>query len=148
MEISKVALTKEIREKLISYCYDVIGCIQVTHKELGPGMPEYIYQEALVISLQEKGYSPLKEYIHHPLFHGKELKSYQKMDIMIPMPKGNIIIECKAIKELKFEEQYQTWGYLRGTEFPIAILVNFGTWPKAEIHRYYYDKENKAIHAF
>ena len=27
---------------------------------------------------------------------------------------------------------------LRGTSFPIAILVNFGTWPKAQIERYYY----------
>ena len=27
---------------------------------------------------------------------------------------------------------------LRGTSFPIAILVNFGTWPKAQIERYDY----------
>ena len=27
---------------------------------------------------------------------------------------------------------------IRATGFPIALLVNFGTWPKTQIERYYY----------
>ena len=32
---------------------------------------------------------------------------------------------------MQTKERYQTFGYLRGTGWPIAILVNFGTSPKA-----------------
>jgi len=45
-------------------------------------------------------------------------------------------------------ERYQLYGYLRGTGFPIGILVNFGSWPKAEIERYYYNPTTKEIRAF
>ena len=60
------------------------------------------------------------------------------MDMAVMMPRGNVIIECKSIKAITDKEQFQTFGYLRDTSFPIAILVNFGTWPKAQIERYYY----------
>ena len=148
MDLSNVTISPELKEQLVKHCYDIIGCIHETHKDLGPGMPEYIYQEALTITLREHGFEPQKEYIHHPVYHGKELESYLKMDVMVPLPKGNVIIEAKAIKELSPKELYQTFGYLRGTEFPIAILVNFGTWPKAQIQRYYYNRETKLINAF
>ena len=74
------------------------------------------------------------QYVHD----GEQLESYIKMDMVVMMPRGNVIIECKSIKAITDKEQFQTFGYLRGTLFPIAILVNFGTWPKAQIERYYY----------
>lgn len=49
-----------------------------------------------------------------------------------------IIVECKAITQLSEWEHYQTFGYLRATKFPIAILVNFGTERRAQIERYHY----------
>ena len=148
MELSQVVISQEKKQQLLEYVYKIIGCIQETHKDLGPGMPEYIYQEALCRDLREHGFEPLKEYQHHPVFHGQQLEAYLKMDLVVPMPQGNVIIESKAITELGRREQFQTYGYLRGTEFPVAILVNFGTWPKAQIQRFYYDKETKVIHAF
>ena len=119
------------------------------HTDLGPGLPEYIYQEALAIQLKSSGFNDAeREYRHHPIYKGKEMESYVRMDILVPMNRGNIIIECKSIEELTGKERYQTFGYLRATEFPIAILVNFGTWPKAQIERYYYDRKNHEICAF
>ena len=88
--------------------------------------------------LKEKGFEIMKEYKHNIVFNNHTLDSFIKMDLVVKMPKGNIIIECKSIKSIGDREQFQTFGYLRGTQFPIAILVNFGTWPKAQIERYYY----------
>ena len=68
----------------------------------------------------------------------ERLDSYIKIDIVVILPKGNVIIECKAISKISNREQFQTFGYLRGTNFPIALLVNFGAYPNAEIQRYYY----------
>ena len=35
------------RQQLVQASYDVIGCIHEVYKQLGGGLPEYIYQEAL-----------------------------------------------------------------------------------------------------
>lgn len=41
------------KSKLLKeHIYDVIGCCQDVHKELGPWLNEYIYQEALKIHLR------------------------------------------------------------------------------------------------
>lgn len=148
LSIERVPLNPELKQRLINHTYPVIGCIQNAHSNLGPGMPEYIYQEALTTELIVQGFLPEKEYQHHPVYRGKIMESYLKMDVMVPMAQGNVIIECKAIKELTDRERYQLYGYLRGTEFSVGILVNFGTWPKAQIERYYYDREKKIIRAF
>ena len=136
--ISRSPLDPNLRQSLIQYVYRIIGCIQYVHRQLGPGMPEYIYQEALGRKLVKEQFDVRKELVYHPLFDGEALESYIKMDMVVMMPRGNVIIECKSIKSITDKEQFQTFGYLRGTSFPIAILVNFGTWPKAQIERYYY----------
>lgn len=146
MEISKDAISADLHKRLKEYVYPLIGSMQYVHNDLGPGLPEYIYQEALAKRLEKTVGKPEKEYRHHPKFEGEPLESYVKLDLMMPMNRGNVIIECKSVKELSSRERYQTFGYLRATEFPIAILVNFGSWPKAEIERYYY--KDGVIRAF
>ena len=142
MDIIKETLPAELHERLKKYVYDVIGYMHYVHKDLGPGLPEYIYQEALTKHLRKMGEDPKKEVQIHPTFDGETLDAYVKMDLAIPRAMGNIIVECKSITKLGERERFQTFGYLRSSGFPIAILVNFGTWPKAEIERYYY-KESK-----
>ena len=138
LSISRSLLDSDLHQSLIQYVYGIIGCMQYVHRQLGPGMPEYIYQEALYRKLVKEKFDARKEFIYHPFFDGEQLESYIKMDMVVIMPRGNVIIECKSIKAITNKEQFQTFGYLRGTSFPIAILVNFGTWPKAQIERYYY----------
>lgn len=146
MDISKEQLPAELHSQLKEYVYDVIGCMHYVHRELGPGLPEYVYQEALALHIEKTIIKPYKELQCHPLFEGEPLQSFVKMDLVVPKQRGNIIIECKSINNLTDKERFQTYGYLRATGYPIAILVNFGSWPKAEIERYYY--KNGKVHAF
>ncbi|MBQ7439672.1 MAG: GxxExxY protein [Paludibacteraceae bacterium] len=127
------------REKLVQSCYGIIGCMQEVHKNLGAGLPEYIYQEALFTELSEKGYIVYKELECHPTYKGKAMKAYIKMDLVIDSEDSKIIVECKAISQLTEREHYQLFGYLRATGWSIGLLVNFGTSPKAQIERYYND---------
>ena len=126
------------RQELTGACYDLIGCLHEVYKELGPGLPEYIYQEAVAKMLKAKGLTFHKEMKFHPTFMGEPLEAYLKMDLVVESSAGNIIVECKAITQLSEREHYQTFGYLRATKFPIAILVNFGTERRAQIERYHY----------
>ena len=127
------------KTELVNATYGIVGCMQQVHNQLGPGLPEYIYQEALFTELQTNGFMVHKELEYHPIYKGKPLNAYLKMDLVVESPVGNVIIECKALTQLTEREHYQTFGYLRATGWPIALLVNFGASPKARIERYYND---------
>lgn len=149
MYVSKDKMSDMLRQKLVNYCYDVIGCMHETYKELSPGLPEPIFQESLLIALHEAGYKDaVREYHHYPIFRGQKLSSHIQLDIMVPKQGRKIVIECKSISRLGDKERLQLFGYLRATEFPVGILVNFGSYPKAEIERYYYDAKTNSIKAF
>lgn len=126
------------KQELVKATYDLIGCLHEVYKELGSGLPEYIYQEAVAKMLKAKGLVFHKEMKFHPTFMGEPLESYLKMDLVVESPAGNIIVECKALTQLTEKEHYQTFGYLRATNYPIAILVNFGTDRRAQIERFHY----------
>ena len=69
------------RHELIQTTYGIIGCMQEVHHQLGPGLPEYIYQEALATELTANGYTIHKEEEYHPLYRGQQMKAYLKMDL-------------------------------------------------------------------
>ena len=88
------------KSELVKACYELVGCLHEVYKQLGPGLPEYIYQEALAKILKAKGIVYRKEVQFHPLFMGEPLEAYLKMDLVVESPIGNIIVECKALTEL------------------------------------------------
>ena len=133
------------KTELVNACYPIIGAIFEVYKTLGPGLPEYIYQEALLTELQVNGFTAHKELEYHPFYKGKPLNAYLKMDLVVETPIGNVIVECKALSALTEREHYQTFGYMRGTGWPVAILVNFGASPRAQIERFYNDNNTIAV---
>lgn len=139
---------KQLQDDLKAYVYDVVGFIHDVCRELPCGLAEYIYQEAFAKVLGSHGLDPHKEYIHHPVFMGKPLETYMKMDFMIERERGNIIVEAKAIEKLSGRERSQLFGYMVGTGFPIGILVNFATYPKPQVEKYYFDKKDMTLTAF
>ena len=146
MKVVYDELPHELHEELKGYVYDVIGAMYEVYKQLDNGLPEYVYQEALYKELCSLGYEPQKEYQHNLVYKNTKLDSFVKMDLVVPKNDKNIIIECKSIGNLTEKEQYQTWGYLTATKFPVAILVNFGSYPKAQIQRFCI--HNGKIYAF
>lgn len=125
------------KTELVNACYPIIGAIFEVYKTLGPGLPEYIYQEALLNELNRTGLSTHKELEYHPMYKGQPLQAFLKMDFVVETSIGNVIIECKALTQLTEKEHYQTFGYLRGTGYPAALLVNFGTSPKVQLERFH-----------
>ena len=136
------------RQQLVDASYDVIGCIHDVYRQLGGGLPEYIYQEAFATVLNSHDIDPHKELRYYPTFNGTKMKSFLKMDFMVEREGGNIIIEAKAVEELTKQERGQLFGYMVGTGFPYGLLVNFANYPKPRIERYYFDKDTMTIVAF
>ncbi len=145
---SKKNLDPALHKSLKDYVYDVVGYAMDVCRQLPCGLPEYIYQEAFAKVLTKHNINPHKEYQYHPTFDGEPLQAYLKMDFMVERERGNIIIEAKAIEKLSNRERSQLFGYMVGTGYPIGILVNFATYPKPTIEKYYFDRKDMTITAF
>lgn len=137
-------ITSELVVKLKRYIYDVLGCCQEVHRELGPYLNEYMYQDALEILFKEKRVEHIREFQFQFSFHGKLIKHFHRADFLC---KGNIILECKAAAALNIEYRQQLWNYLRLSNTRIGILYNFAP-IKDQCERYYYNPETKTISAF
>lgn len=127
--------------KLKAHIYDVISAIHAVHCELGAGLNEVCYQEALQIQLEEQGIPFLKEQSFHPIYHEKELQAIFRVDFLC---KGDIIVECKSVSELIPLHRAQLFNYMRLLKKPCGILVNFAP-RNYDLERYFYDKETNNI---
>ena len=130
MIFAKKELSSQLVGQLKAYTHDIVGVLFDVYKHLPCGFPEYVYQEALKLTFEERDIPFEKEFVYHPSFKGHQLESYFKMDFMLPGERGNVIIECKAIEKLGERERCQLFSYMVGTHFPIGILVNFSSYPK------------------
>lgn len=127
--------------KYKQHIYDVIGAIHEVHKELGPGLNEYCYQEGMQMQLTEQGIPFVREYPFHPDYHGRAMESTYRLDFLC---KEDIIVECKAVAEITSNHRAQLYNYMRLLKHPCGILVNFT--PKfATIERYFLNPETNEI---
>ena len=130
--------------QLKSHVYDIVGCCQEVHSVLGPWLNEYVYQEALQVSFDEKQIPYEKEYYFQVSFHGRILSHKHYMDFLC---KGKVVLECKAVSSIGIEQRQQLWNYMRLAKVPIGILYNFAP-VKDQCEKYYYDDTTKTIMAF
>jgi len=106
---------EELTQKIIRAFYDV-------HDELGSGFLESVYENALVISLEEKNLRIEKQKSLNVYFHNQCVGEF-RADIIV---ENAIIIELKACSKLSGIHQAQVINYLKATGLPIGLLVNFG----------------------
>ena len=137
-------LNPTLATTLKNHCYPLVGLCQQVHRELGPFLNEYMYQEALDISLEENNIEKVKEYYFSITYHGKQIRHKHYVDFLV---NNDVLIECKAIDCIGTEQRQQLWNYMRLTKINIGILYNF-----APIHdqceRYYLDKSTNQMYTF
>ena len=126
---------------LKALAYPIVGAIYTVHSELGPGLNEYVYQEALALQLQEDGieFEKEKEFTveyHSQLLNAKDRLDFCCMDIAI--------VECKSVESLTSEHRAQLFNYMRLTKKPIGVLVNFSQ-RSAVVERYFYNESNNEV---
>ncbi len=128
-------------DELKSSLYDVVGSIYEVHKELGAGLNESCYQEALQMQLETDRIPFGRELSFHPVYHGQQMTTLFRIDFIC---KDSIIVECKAVSELGNIHRAQLFNYMRLLNKPCGILVNF--MPNyAVVERYFYDTDRRRI---
>ncbi len=110
--------------------YRIRRCVFKVYNTLGFGHKELVYQKALEQEFQKEGleFESQKHLVIH--YDGKKVGDY------VPdfLTENQIIIEIKSSKFLTENDKKQTFYYLRGSGYKLALLINFGA-PKLQIER-------------
>ena len=112
--------------------YKIIGACFEVYKELGAGFLENVYQEALELEFQLQQIPFESQSTLRLRYKGHQLKQTYIPDFVCM---GKIIVELKAVSKLAPEHYAQAQNYLKATGLRLALLVNFGHYPKLEYDR-------------
>ncbi len=112
-----------ITQKLINQLtYKIIGCAIEVHKELGPGLLESIYEKCFIHELRLNNFDVKSQLTVTIFYKGLEMDCDLRIDVMV---NNLVIVELKSVNETHpiFEAQLLT--YMKLTESPKGILINF-----------------------
>ncbi len=119
--------------------YEIIGASMDVYNELGFGLRESVYQEALALELNHRGLLCEREKDVHIFYKGQELKQSYKLDFLV---ENEIIVETKGVVDLCAEHRTQLFNYMRLTRKPIGLLINFGDYENIQGERYVLEDNN------
>jgi len=101
----------------------IIGICIAVHRELGPGLLESIYGRAICLELETAGLSFEVEKQVPVLYRGNVL-CHHRLDIVVDL---KVLLEIKAVERLVPIHYAQVLSYLRISELPVALLMNFNS---------------------
>ena len=102
--------------------YNIIGAAYNVHCELGPGLLEKIYEEALAYQLCEDGMQ-VETQVALPVFYrGHKLPSVYRLDLLV---EDSVIVELKSVSTMTDLYRKQLLTYLKLTGKPVGLLMNF-----------------------
>jgi len=108
-------LHKELTERIIRCFYNVFD-------ELGSGFLESVYENALMIELQNNGLQSENQ-TKVDVYYKDQLVGDFRADLIV---ENKIIIEIKSVNRLLPHHEAQLINYLKATGIRIGLLVNFG----------------------
>jgi GxxExxY protein len=100
----------------------IIGAAIEVHRELGRGLLESIYEEALCHEFDLRGIKYQQQIEVDVLYKGKIIKG-QRLDLIV---ENEVIVEIKSLARVPEVATAQVLSYLRATRLKRALLVNFG----------------------
>ena len=111
----------------------IIGAAIEVHKELGPGLLEDVYEEALCFELREREFD-VKRQIEIPvIYKGNRLNKNYRLDILVA---DLVIVECKSTLNDHPVYRAQCLTHLRLTGMKLGLVINFGeAYLKDGVHR-------------
>lgn len=115
----KGLLHQELTAQILEAFYKV-------HRALGYGFLEKVYENALVVELQDLGLRveqqmPIKVY-----YRGHSVGNYVA-DVVV---ERKVLVEIKAVEHLTDAHRAQLLNYLHSTPLEVGLLLNFGHRPE------------------
>jgi len=111
----KAKVSDELTERIIGAAIEV-------HTELGPGLLESIYEEALCYEFELHGIKYEQQVSADVVYKGKIIKG-QRIDLLV---EGEVVVEIKSVSRLPEIAVAQTISYLKATNLKRGLVINFG----------------------
>ena len=108
-------MADELTEKIIGAAIEV-------HRELGPGLLETIYEEALCYEFDLQGIKYKRQVPTDIIYKGKIIKG-QTTDLIV---ENEVVIEAKSVSKLPEVALAQLLSYLKATNLKRGLIINFG----------------------
>ena len=101
---------------------DVVGEAIRIHRALGPGLFETVYETVLAASLERAGYRVDRQKPVEIEFEGLRFPAAFKIDLLVD---ERLILEIKSVDQIGRAHGKQLLTYLRLTNHPVGLLLNF-----------------------
>ncbi len=102
----------------------IIACAIAVHRELGPGLLESIYEEALTIELAASGLRFVRQVEMPVVYKDTPLSGSFRMDLVV---ENKVVVELKAVEAILPVHEAQLLSYLRMGGWEVGLLINFKT---------------------
>ncbi len=104
--------------------YKIIGICMEVHRNLGPGLLEIIYKDALELEFKENNIPFEREKAFTIEYKGKVLPHKFDADFIV---NEDIILEVKSVKEFSNDHIAQLLNYMKLSDSELGLIVNFQT---------------------
>ena len=106
------------------FTYKVIGCVYEVYNQLGPGLLESIYEQAMIRELRSKGLE-VRNQVQVPVYYKGELICHDlRLDLIV---ENKLILELKSVVEYRKLFETQLLTYLRLMNCEMGYVINFNT---------------------
>lgn len=102
--------------------FKIIGVCMEVHRNLGPGLLEVVYKDALEIEFKANDIPFEREKEFSIEYKGVILPHKFYADFIV---NEDIVLEVKAVKEFSGEHTAQLLNYMKLSDSEIGLLVNF-----------------------
>jgi GxxExxY protein len=91
------------------------------HRQLGPGLLEATYEEALCLELTDENVSFIRQ-ASVPIYYKGHLIGEHRPDLVV---EDRVVVEVKSVDRLIGVHQAQLLAYMRLLKKPTGLLLNF-----------------------
>ena len=101
--------------------YDVVGCAMEVLNELGHGLLEKPYENALVVEFGLKNIPVEQQVRYEIMYKGVQIGEY------VPdlVTHGKLVVDTKVIERITNHELGQMMNYLKITGLKVGLILNF-----------------------
>lgn len=101
---------------------EVVDAAVAVHRNLGPGLFENLYQQALTLEFERRGLEVSSEVPVRASYLGVELERWYRLDLLV---EEAVIIEIKAVEKVNRAHEAQILTYLSLADCRLGFLLNF-----------------------
>jgi len=101
--------------------YSIIGSAMRVHSELGSGLREKPYENAIVFDFREQGIRCIQQPAYPILYHGHVVGECIP-DLIV---ENQVVVEIKAVDCIGENESAQMLNYLRISGLKTGLILNF-----------------------